>query len=97
MARSESSSVDHELLSEPHVSGHRISVRQLQALVEEEGESAEAVADRFRLDVADVYRALAYYHDNPAEMREVKRARREAFESFREEIDYPDGVDPGSA
>lgn len=35
------------------------------------------VADRHDLDLADVYQALAYYHDNPEEMAVVERQRRE--------------------
>lgn len=34
-------------------------------LVEEAGEAPKMVADRFALDIADVYVALAYYHDHP--------------------------------
>jgi len=97
MAEGESRRIAHDLLSEPHVSGRRISVRQVYALVEERDEDPEAVADRYDLDVADVYHALAYYHDHPREMREVERDRDEAFEDFRESIDRPEGVDPDAA
>jgi len=33
--------------------------------------------------IADVYRALAYYHDNPGEMREIEKERRETVEEHR--------------
>lgn len=69
---------------EPRVAGRRISVRQLRDLVEEAGLSARTVADRYDLDVADVYHALAYYHEHPDEMAEVRRERREAIEAARE-------------
>lgn len=62
---------------EPRIAGHRIAVRQIAELVEGGGLDAEAVADRYDLDVADVYRALTYYHDNPAEMARVERTRAE--------------------
>jgi uncharacterized protein (DUF433 family) len=97
MAEGESRRIAHDLLGEPHVRGRRVSVRQVYALAEERGEDPEAVADRYDLDVADVYHALAYYHDHPAEMREVERHREEAIEDFRESIDRPEGVDPDAA
>jgi len=67
--------ITRNLMGEPHIAGRRIPVRQLRALVEEGGENAAAVADRFDLDVADVYYALAYYHDHPREMHAVERER----------------------
>jgi len=97
MAEGESRRIAHDLLSEPHVRGRRISVRQVYALVEDRGEDPEAVADRYDLDVADVYHALAYYHDHPSEMRDVEGQREEAIEDFRESIDRPEGVDPDAA
>lgn len=66
-----------ELMDEPHVAGHRVSVRRIRALVEERDQSAQSVAGQLDLDVADVYRALAYYHDHPAEMHDVERRRNE--------------------
>lgn len=94
MAEGESRRIAHDLMSEPHVRGRRISVRQVYALVEERGEDPEAGADRYDLDVADVYHALAYYHDHPREMCDVERERENAITSFRESIDRPEGVDP---
>jgi hypothetical protein len=35
------------------------------------------------MDIADVYRALAYYHDNPEEMREVEKERKGTVEEHR--------------
>lgn len=37
------------------------------------------------MDVADVYRALAYYHDNPGEMHDVERRRERRVRRSREE------------
>jgi len=96
MADSGVQRVAHDLLSEPHIRGRRVSVRQVAALVEQRETSPEAVADRFDLDVADVYHALAYYHDHPGEMAAVERERAEAIAAFRAEIDRPDGVDPAT-
>ena len=97
MAERESRRIAHELLSEPHIAGRRISVRQVYALVEERDVDPEAVADRYDLDVADVYHALAYYHDHPREMSDVESEREVAIESFRESIDRPEGVEPDTA
>lgn len=94
MAERETQRIACDLLSEPHIRGRRISVRQVYALVEDRGEDPEAVADRYDLNVADVYHALAYYHDHPREMREVEAEREDAIGTVRETIDRPDGVDP---
>jgi uncharacterized protein (DUF433 family) len=97
MAERESRRVARDLMREPHITGHRISVRQVYALVEERGVDPEAVADRYDLDVADVYHALAYYHDHPREMSEVEAGREDVMDTFRESIDRPDGVEPDTA
>jgi uncharacterized protein (DUF433 family) len=94
MAERDTRRIARDLMSEPHVRDRRISVRQVYALVEDHGEDPEAVADRYDLDVADVYHALAYYHDHPREMREVADERADAVESFRETVERPEGVDP---
>jgi uncharacterized protein (DUF433 family) len=84
-------------MGEPHIEGRRIAVRQVYALVEQHGEPAEADADRYDLDIADVYHALAYYHDHPREMNEVAAEREEALETVRESIDRPENVEPDTA
>jgi len=50
------------------------------------------VADRQDLDVADVYRALTYYHDNPDEMRTVERDRQAAVEEHAYLTTDPDDI-----
>ena len=97
MAESSGERITADLVDEPHVRGRRISVRQLYALVEGRDEDPVAVADRYDLDVADVYHALAYYHDHPREMRDVERERDAARDAFRETIERPEGVDPDAA
>jgi uncharacterized protein (DUF433 family) len=57
-----------EVHDEPHLEGRRVTVRRLQALVEEAGTPAATVAEQFDLAVADVYAALQYYHTHPEEM-----------------------------
>jgi uncharacterized protein (DUF433 family) len=83
-----------ERLDEPHIRGRRVSVRQVRGLVEERGEKPAAVADRYDLDVADVYHALAYYHDNPVEMHAVEQRREATLEACRDSLDRPAGVEP---
>ncbi|MDY6817921.1 MAG: DUF433 domain-containing protein [Halobacteriales archaeon] len=96
MAERDTCRVARELLGEPHITGRRISVRQVYALVEGRGVDPEVVADRYDLDVADVYHALAYYHDHPREMSEVEARREEVVEEFRESINRPEGVEPNA-
>ncbi|WP_128905901.1 DUF433 domain-containing protein [Halorubrum amylolyticum] len=61
--------------AEPHIEGRRVTVRRIQGLVGEAGHSAEGVAERLDLDVAEVYGALQYYHSHPDEMRDAERER----------------------
>jgi len=96
MAERSARRVASDLMDEPHIVGRRISVRQAHALVEERGIDPETVADRYDLDVADIYRALAYYHDHPRQMGDVKAEREEAMETFREAINRPEGIDPNT-
>ncbi|MEF8777263.1 MAG: DUF433 domain-containing protein [Haloarculaceae archaeon] len=69
--------IERILIDESHLAGHRVSVRRVHGLVEERGLDPPAVVDRLGLDLADVYRALAYYHDHPGTLHEVEQ-RREA-------------------
>ena len=97
MAERDTRRVDRELMGEPHVTGRRVSIRQVLALVEERGVDPETVADRYDLAVADVYHALAYYHDHPREMRDVVAERQAAMETVRASMDRPEDVDPDTA
>lgn len=72
------------LHGEPRIEDRRISVRQIVELVEEADLSAQTVADRYRLDVADVYAALAYFHSHPEVMAAVERERAESEAAARE-------------
>lgn len=84
--------VVRELHDEPHLEGRRITVQFIKTQVEDRGLSPRTVADRHDLDVADVYRALTYYHDNPAEMREVEHQREDAIEEHAELTTDPEDV-----
>jgi len=85
--------VESPIHDEPHVEGSRITVRFVHERVERGDLRPDAFADRYGLDLADVYHALAYYHDHPAEMRRVEQRRRETIEAQREEaISGPDDL-----
>jgi uncharacterized protein (DUF433 family) len=81
----QSKRIVREVHDEPHIEGRRVTVRHIYARVHERGLRPETVADRLNLDIADVYHALAYYHDHPEEMAEVERQREEVIEAARED------------
>jgi uncharacterized protein (DUF433 family) len=85
-----------ELMQVPHIRGRRVSVLDVYERVEGRGLRARTVADRFDLDIADVYQALAYYHDHPGEMTDIQRTREEIMEEVRKEAadKHPPGVTP---
>ncbi len=66
------SAEDSDIHGGPHIEGSRITVRDVHARVEHRGLTPERVAERYDLDIADIYEALAYYHSNPEEMRRVE-------------------------
>lgn len=68
---------DSEIYDEPHVEGRRLTVSFIQARVEGAGLDPQTVADQHDLDVAQVYEALAYYHEHPEKMTEAERERQE--------------------
>ncbi len=81
-----------ELHDEPHLDGRRITVRFIKEQIEDRGLTPRTVADRHDLDVADVYRALTYYHDHPKEMRAVERQREAAIEEHEHRTTDPNDV-----
>ena len=80
----QSARIVQEVHDEPHIEGSRITVRHVYERVHGRGLRPETVAERYNLDIADVYHALAYYHEHPEQMREVERRRDEAIKSARE-------------
>jgi uncharacterized protein (DUF433 family) len=48
----------------PRIAGHRIRVQDIVVWTEEGQSADEIVADFLQLGLADVYAALAYYHDH---------------------------------
>jgi uncharacterized protein (DUF433 family) len=75
---------------QPRIEGHRISVLQVAEWILEEGLAPETVSSEFDLDLADVYRALAYYYDNVEELDEHRERRRERVENSEAEQPSPD-------
>ena len=65
---------------EPRVEGTRVTVLQISDSVKGRGLEAETVAERHGIAVADVYRALTYYHENPDVIEEVLDERERAEE-----------------
>lgn len=62
---------------EPVIEGTRVRVATLSHAVEKNDLDPDTVAERFGVSKADVYRALAYYYDNPEEMARHERIRGE--------------------
>lgn len=82
----------------PRIRGRRISVDFLYTRVEEAGIDPHEVAEQHDLDVADVYFALAYYHDHPEEMAaiEAQREQRETQATERPDVALgPENSDAG--
>lgn len=75
---------ESEIHNEPHIEGSRITVQDVYVRVENRGIRPERVAERFNLDIADVYEALAYYHNNPAEMQQVRERHERAGEKAKQ-------------
>ena len=64
----------------------------IHARVGGRGLDPQTVADRHEVDVADVYQALAYYHDNPEGMSEVERRRQATIEKYDDDLVGPEDV-----
>jgi uncharacterized protein (DUF433 family) len=73
-----------EVHDEPHLEGRRVTVRRIQALVEEAEKSAAEVSEQLDLGIADVYAALQYYHSHPTEMAAAEQKQRERERDARE-------------
>lgn len=52
----------------PHVVGHRITVQNIVIWHEWVGLSADEIASTYHISIADVYAALAYFHDHRNEI-----------------------------
>jgi len=63
---------------EPCIAGSRVPVRAVHEAVELGGRPPEAAAEAFGVSLADVYRALTYYHDHREEMERIEAEREQA-------------------
>lgn len=77
---------DSEIHDEPHIEGRRLTVRTIHARVDGRGLSPQTVAEQHAVDIAEVYQALAYYHDNPEEMADVERRRQATIETHDDDL-----------
>jgi len=68
---------DDVLGGEPRLADTRIGVLDIYELVVNGGYSPADVADQLDLSLGEVYTALAYYHEHPEEMRELRQERDE--------------------
>jgi len=58
----------------PRIAGHRIRVQDVVVWHEQMGMSPDEIVSRYHtITLADVYAALAYYHDNIEEIRQQMR------------------------
>lgn len=55
----------------PHISGRRVSVQNVAIWHERMGLEPDEIATDYELTLGEVYAALAYYHDNRAEIDET--------------------------
>lgn len=66
---------DDVLGGEPRIENTRVGVLDVYELVIGGGYSPTEVADQLDRSLAEIYAALAYYHDNTEEMRALRRER----------------------
>lgn len=64
----------------PRIAGRRLGVYYVREQVEGRGLDPETFAAKHDLDVAEVYHALAYFHDHPEEMAAIERDRKRVLE-----------------
>jgi uncharacterized protein (DUF433 family) len=63
---------------DPRIDGTRVGVIHVYELVVRGDHTPTDVADQLDISLGEVYSALAYYHEHPDEMREVRRAHDDA-------------------
>ncbi len=68
------------------LAGHRITVQNIMTWHERMGRSADEIAADYDLSLADVYAALAYYHDHQFEIEKSIRDGRKFAEELRRKI-----------
>ena len=81
---------------EPRIEGTRVGVRHVAGRVIDAGQSPASVADQLDVSLGAVYEALAYYYNNPEEMRTHPVAQEEAREGLRSRAVKPPVEPDGS-
>ncbi len=66
----------------PRTQNGNVKVRMIAQKHIEAGETVEAIAEHYRITVADVYAALAYYYDHKAFFDERDRLNQEILEKY---------------
>lgn len=89
-------STDGVMGGQPRIADRRISVLQIVEWVHEEGMDPETVAAEFDLEMAAIYRALAYYYDNIEEMHTWRDRRERRLRESRTSQSLPDSVTDGA-
>lgn len=74
---------------EPRIDGTRISVLHIYDQVVAGNDDPASVADALDLTLGQVYEALAYYYNNPDEMRLIREHRDKARSDVLERVVKP--------
>jgi uncharacterized protein (DUF433 family) len=56
---------------QPHIAGHRITVKQVVVWHDLMGWTPDEIASEYGLTLSDVYASLYYYHENPSPINEA--------------------------
>ncbi len=67
----------------PRVAGHQVTVQDIAIWHEWMGRAVDEIATEYNLNIADVYAALAYYHDHREEIDKSIKESDEFVESLR--------------
>jgi len=70
---------------EPRIEGTRVGVLHVYELVVQGDHPPVDAADQLDLSLGEIYSALAYYHEHPEDMQDLRRARDEAEAVLAEE------------
>jgi len=74
----------------PRIAGHRIAVQHVVIWHDRLGMLADEIATEYGISLADVYAALAYYHDHQDEINAAIRAEEALVNDMRQR--YPSKV-----
>ncbi len=70
----------------PRIAGHRITVQNIVIWHEWMGRTVDEIANDYNLSIADVYAALAYYHDHREEIDKQIKDDEEFVEAMKKEF-----------